>query len=75
MYRIKFNNGNECKNILKSIDETLMEIECIRNSFDNVSDPRLIEMAIYNEKAAKARYCYLISEAKRLGIRYGKNVG
>lgn len=75
MYRIRLNNNKEYRNIMQSIDETLREIECIRNNFDNVNDPRLIEMTIYNEKAAKARYCYLISEAKRLGIKYNSNVG
>ncbi|SCY62218.1 YaaL family protein [Alkaliphilus peptidifermentans] len=37
--------------------------------FDNVSDPDLIDHAIYKVEAAKSRYTYLIKKAKEEGIR------
>nr|WP_242851614.1 DUF2508 family protein [Clostridium sp. DMHC 10] len=33
--------------------------------FDVVSDPKLIDYAIYKEAAAKSRYIYLLMQAKK----------
>ncbi|MCC5909546.1 MAG: YaaL family protein [Clostridiaceae bacterium] len=37
--------------------------------FHNVSDPDLIDYAIYNVEATKARYMYLLKRAKEMGLR------
>lgn len=39
-----------------------------QNYFENVSNPDLIDLAIYRMEAAKIFYMYLIKEAKRKGI-------
>ena len=42
----------------------MLEIEAAQSMFDYVSDPKLIEAAIYREDAAKKKFEYLISLAK-----------
>ncbi|VYU63767.1 DUF2508 family protein [Clostridium tertium] len=55
--------------LLNNIKETISEMEVARALFDSVSDPKLVELAIYTEDAAKTRYDYLISVAKRRELR------
>jgi hypothetical protein len=52
--------NEESKEIEKAIDE----LEGIRQYFNIVEAPELIEYAIYREKAALARLSYLIRQAK-----------
>lgn len=40
-----------------------------RSFFDNVSDPRLVDYAIYSIGAAEKRYMFLLDEARRQGLR------
>lgn len=39
--------------------------------FDHVTDPDLIDMAIYSIEAAEKRYMYLLKVARRQGVRLG----
>jgi len=55
--------------LLNNIKETILEMEVARALFDYVSDPKLVELAIYAEDTAKTRYDYLISVAKRRELR------
>ncbi|MDP4089227.1 MAG: YaaL family protein [Bacillota bacterium] len=55
--------------ILMAIEDAVEQIRLARDFFDYVSEPKLIDYAIYLEEAAKARYEFLISEAKRLNIK------
>lgn len=55
--------------IMKAIEDTKIELDCARSIFDNVSDPKLIEMAIYAEEVAKKRYEYLLTIAKKKNIK------
>lgn len=55
----------EMMEILKCIDEAKLEIEVAREMFQFVSDPRLVEAAIYKEDSAIKRYEYLIALAKK----------
>lgn len=59
--------GNDQKKIIEDIRVALEELESIRQYFDNVDVPELIEYAIYREKAATARLSYLIQLAKKEG--------
>ncbi|AJD30904.1 YaaL family protein [Clostridium sporogenes] len=66
----KLNNmQNEKKLLLESIDSVVSEINNIRRLFENASDPKLIDYAIYMEEALKAKYIYLLKEAKEKGIK------
>ncbi|MCR1935638.1 YaaL family protein [Clostridium tepidum] len=60
---------NEKKLLLESIDSVISEINNIRRLFENTSDPKLIDYAIYMEEALKAKYIYLLKEAKQKGIK------
>lgn len=59
----------EEKKIIASIIESMEEIERARCYFQMVKDPRLVDYAIYMEEAAKAKYMYLLNEAKNKKIK------
>ena len=56
-------------NITKEIEKTIKDIESAQMMFENVSNPNLIEVAIYTEQAAKKRLDFLIKEAKERDIK------
>lgn len=62
-------NDEEAMEILKCIDEAKLEIEVAREMFNFVSDPRLVDAAIYKEDSAVKRYEYLITLAKKREIK------
>ncbi|SFB46974.1 YaaL family protein [Clostridium frigidicarnis] len=68
------NKRNEMtkEELLISIEEVVKELEAIRNYFDNVSDAKLIEVAVYTEAAIKSKYDFLLKEAKKRGINSGR---
>lgn len=51
--------------ILKQIEEVILEIKAAECMFNTVNDPKLIEAAIYRGEAAKRKYDYLLSLAKK----------
>lgn len=53
-------------NIVDSVEKAKQEWEIANSFFENVSDPALIDYAIYNIEAAEKRYVYLIKQAKHL---------
>ena len=55
--------------LLNNIQDTVKEMEVARALFNAVSDPKLIELAIHAEDAARTRYDYLISIAKSKDLR------
>ena len=65
----KYEYSKEDIDLLNNIAETIKEMEVARALFNSVSDPKLIELAIHAEDAAKTRYDYLISMAKSRELR------
>lgn len=65
------NNISDKIFIIKSVEETKSEIERLRNNFNFISDPKLVESLIYKERDAMARYEYLLEQAKNKGIKVG----
>lgn len=59
--------------LLRYMQIAKMEIDTARNVFNNVNDNELIDIAIYSEDIAKKRYGYLLSIAKKNGIRVSEN--
>lgn len=55
--------------IIEQIREAKSEMEAARNLFNNVNDSKLIEIAIYSEDIAKKKFDYLLSIAKKRGLR------
>lgn len=61
----------EQKLLLKAIGQAVEELKWARCYFENVEDPRLVDFAIFKEQAARAKYGYLIFEAKQKGLEVG----
>lgn len=56
------------KELLDAVREAEIDWECACSYFESVSEFRLIDYAIYNERAAALKYSYLISEIKKREI-------
>lgn len=54
----------EQKQIIKGIEEAKCEWEIAKEYFQLVSDPRLVDYAIYREDEAKAKYIYFLLQAR-----------
>jgi hypothetical protein len=61
--------ATEKKNLIYAIEEAKAEIDRAREMFELVSDPKLVDYAIYMEEAAKSKLMYLLSEARKCGIK------
>jgi hypothetical protein len=61
MKEIKITNDNP---MLEEIKIAMDELEEVRQYFNVVNDPELIEYAIYREKAAITKLSYLIKKVK-----------
>jgi hypothetical protein len=57
------------KELIKAIEEAREGLYRARQYFEMVTDPQLVDYAIYMEQAAKSRFTYLLNEAKENGIR------
>lgn len=64
----KIDYSKEDRQIIESIEEAKLQMTVAGCMFDNVSDPKLIEVAIYTQEAAKKRYEYLLGLAKEREI-------
>lgn len=58
----------EQKEIIQRLEESMLEWETAKSCFQCVSDPKLIDLAIYKEDEAKSKYIYFLSQAKSTGI-------
>lgn len=65
----KLKYSEEQKELIKAIEEAREELTTARQYFESVSDPQLVDYAIYKEQAAKARFTYLLKQAKDSGIK------
>ena len=71
MPRIKSKKTNiENEKIIKEIKAAQLEIKNAENFFQCVSDPELVDVAIYDLESKKSKYSYLIRMAKEKGVRY-----
>lgn len=55
--------------LAEEVENARREWEAARRLLDNVTDPRLIDYAIFAAGAAEKRYMYLLDEARRHGVR------
>ena len=67
-YTVCQKNG-EKENIIKEIKKAQTDVAVAEKFFQFVSDPELVDVAIYNLEAKKSRYRYLIKIAKEKGIK------
>jgi DNA-binding protein H-NS len=62
---VKSTRSEEKNQLAEDIKTALNELENIRNYFEVVDEPELIDYAIYREKAALLRLSYLLKKAKK----------
>ena len=67
--RTKSIYSQEQKLLLKAIEQAVEDLNSARIFFENANDPRLVDVAIYQEEAARAKYGYLIYQAKQKGLK------
>ena len=60
----------ENEKIIKEIKAAQLEIKNAENFFQYVSDPELVDVAIYDLESKKSKYSYLIRMAKEKGVKY-----
>ena len=71
MPRIKSKKTNiENEQIIKEIKAAQLENKNAENFFQYVSDPELVDVAIYDLESKKSKYSYLIRMAKEKGVKY-----
>ncbi len=56
----------EENSIYESVKIAKKEWQTAQNIFNNVSDPELVDFAIYNMEAAEKKYVYLMKRAKEI---------
>lgn len=54
--------------ILKAVNQAHAEWVNAQNYFNSVSEPELVDFAIYNMEAARKKYMYMLKQAKLRGI-------
>ena len=57
------------KRLLDDIDHVTKRLENIRETYDMTSEPELVDALIYEEKAMRSRFSYLIRIAKENNIK------
>ncbi|MDP4146392.1 MAG: YaaL family protein [Bacillota bacterium] len=60
---------NQQLQLIKEVEEARQEWDQARNYFEYVNEKELIDYAIFKEQAARARYIYLILQARKMGIK------
>lgn len=66
------NSQNESemkKQLLEDLDLVSERLENIRQSYDMTAEPELVDALIYEEKAMRSRFDYLIRVAKENNIK------
>jgi hypothetical protein len=63
------NKDKEKQKLIKEINRAQLDVRTAQLFFEYVSDPELVDVAIYELEAKKSRYRYLIKVAKEKGIK------
>lgn len=61
-------DDDERARLVKEVDAAWWQWKTARTYFDNVTDPALIDHAIYEIEAAERKYMYLLRRAQQLGF-------
>ena len=65
---IKKSEETDIEKMHEALAQAKHEWEFAQSYFDSVSEPDLVEFAIYNQKAAEQKYEYLLKQAKELKL-------
>lgn len=73
MFKVKVSSKKkesfEREKIIKDIDRAYLDVTTAESFFQMVSDPDLVDVAIYDLEAKKSRYTYLLRLAKEKGVK------
>ncbi len=58
----------DSEDMIKAVTEAKQEWLTAKSYFSNVTDPDLIDHAIFSVEAAERKYMYLLKRAKRRGV-------
>lgn len=62
----KICKNKEKEQLLKEINSTVTELETVYSKFENVTEPDLIDCAIFELNAIQKRYKYLLNQIKKI---------
>jgi len=63
------NEINEEEKLLEQLNRALEEWHDAELYFQSVTEPELIDYAIYKMEASKTKYFYLLKQARKMGIK------
>ncbi|WMJ78274.1 MULTISPECIES: YaaL family protein [unclassified Sedimentibacter] len=63
-YNSKVRSSNDKNDLYANLESARKEWEEAKNIFENVSEPDLVDYAIYNVEAAEKKYIYLLRQIK-----------
>ena len=61
-------NANDKSDLYINLENAKKEWEEAKNIFENVSEPDLVDYAIYNVEAAEKKYVYLLRQIKKENV-------
>lgn len=61
--------NNNAQDYINAVKAAAQELENVERLFNNTADPDLIEYAIYEQRAVKVRFSYLVKKAKEKNIK------
>lgn len=67
--RNKMDKNKDKQKLIGEIKKAQLEVKIAEHFFQFVSDPELVDVAIYELEAKKSKYRYLIRVAKENGIK------
>ena len=62
-------NANGKSDLYINLEKAKKEWEEAKNIFENVSEPDLVDYAIYNVEAAEKKYVYLLRQIKKENVK------
>lgn len=62
------NRSREDAEFLSLVQAARVEWQTAQNFFEHVSEPELVDLAIYKLEAARRRYMYLLKQARIQGL-------
>lgn len=63
-------NIKDKQDIIRDIKKAYSDLKSAEIFFQNVIEPELIDVAIFELEARKSRYSYLLKQAKQVGVSY-----
>ncbi len=61
--------------LLYEVRLALQDMNDAQNYFNSISDPELVDYALYEVEAARRKYEYLLRQARRAGLRVSQVQG